>query len=103
MNKATIILKDDEWFEVTSPYRKELVALYKLVPSKERYWSPEDKRWGFKMIHFSRIKLILINMFTCKPDITFTNPDPLRGQAKIMKEFIRDAKLEMLNPEEIRL
>ena len=103
MNRATIILKDDEWFEVESPYNTLLITLYKQINSKHRYWSPEDKRWGFKIEYIEEVKHWLRNITHFQYDIIQGKSDPLKDQAKIMKEFIRDVKFEILNPEEIRL
>ncbi len=104
MSKATIFLKDDEWFEVETPHpNKQLVSAFKKFNSKDRYWSPEDKRWGFRMEHLNSIIYLLRLILSIEPDIIQGVPDPLRDQAKIMKEFIRDVKLEIINPEEIRL
>lgn len=54
---------DKDYFEVVMTFSRSMVTTFKRLPSKDRYWEPQSKRWGFKQRYFALLRNLLVLEF----------------------------------------
>lgn len=105
--KATLFrVQDSDWIEVASPYSREWVDWVKrTLEPKNRYWSPERKRWGFRQSFLNEVVLSLQQHFfdlelEWAGEVEQARQDVLSESERLKREAVQAARNEIL-PEEL--